>query len=142
MNKQRNNTLMGIANEVLQKDKTLFNEGTFNIIDSFSGQIAALGVSIAMSGLLPSLAFYYKDKDSKNDENKRRSAVDRSLILRVIALMLNKLDSTKYENITEEDSLLKYAIKHSTNCNELKTDIEDCVVALKQIVRTYNLVKK
>ncbi len=138
MDKQRNNHLMKIADKAIQTG-VLFNIGTQNIIDSYSGQIASFGVSIAMSGLLPTLAFYYKDKDVKNDEAKRRAAVDRSLIIKVIAKMLNELN---YKEITDEDNLLKYAIKHADNCDTLKKDIEDCTVALKQIVRTYNLVKQ
>ena len=132
--------------EKLEKDKKLLEskrllikrDDTSEIIDSYNGQVASLSVSIVMSGLLPTLAFFYQDKPETNSKKAYRRN-----ILDIIAIMMNQ-DHYSW-NVTEPDakSLFEYAIKHSDEVNEvnaLRQEIVECAIALKQVVRTYNLV--
>lgn len=134
--KERNNELMQIANDALIKSKknskSLFKSGTNTIVSSYNGQISGFSVSIAMTGLLPTLAMYYQD--GKNVVCLRN-------ILDVIALMLPELKNESYKEITDSKSLFNHAMKtKGKEQDTLKRDIVDCAIALKQIVRTYQLV--
>ena len=110
-------------------------EYTTDILDSYNGQVASLSVSVAMSGLLPTLAFFYQDKpETISNKAYRRNILD------VIAIMMNE---DHYEwDVTEPNakSLLEYAINHSDAEKSLRKEITECAIALKQVVRTYNLV--
>lgn len=135
-NKERNNLLMQIANDALIKSKnnknSLFKSGTNDIVSSYNGQISGFSVSIAITGLLPTLAMYYQDG---------KNAVCLRNILDVIGLMLPELDASTYNGITCSKSLFEFAINSKGEKQEkLKRDIIDCAIALKQIVRTYQLV--
>ena len=135
MNKKRNNDLIGLADKALRNvpaPKGIL-EGK-DIKKAYDGQTSGLGVAIAMSGLLPALAIYYADKSEKTKVNRRA-------ILEVIAYMINNdNDFMPKSEIKDAESLLRYAIKN--NSNDLKREVEDCSIALKQVVRTYNLVEK
>lgn len=138
MSTKRNNELMKIANEVLRNnEKTFLDCTTGNINESYNGQISSLGVSIAMNGLCPTLAIYYKES------NNETRTVNRRPILEIIACMIHSDELLKntYPTIHDAESLLRFAI--NTNRDILKMlqrEIIDCAVALKQVVRTYNLV--
>lgn len=139
MNKKRNNELIFIADQALRKcPKSFLKNGV--ISDSYNGQISALGVAIAMSGLLPALAIFYA-------EGSDTRAVDRRLILHVVSDMIARDKQAKDDGITGitgADSLLRFAIVNEDNSVLFKTlqkRIVECSVALKQVVRTYNLVK-
>lgn len=114
MNKKENGDLMRKADEVLRRMDTILNRDG-SIDSSHNGQVSALGVSILMIGLKPTIAVYYQD-------DKRRK------LLEVIARMLNKKGA---EELTRE-------IVKDPN-DSLKTDILNCSVALKQVIRTYDL---
>ena len=127
MNKKRNEELMQKAEDALHNSlvKIVKPNGT-DIKDSYNGQTAALGVTIAMSGLRPALAIYQKETDG----------CKRLEILNAIAVMLNinqdKPGETLFRTVlTCNDSELK----------QYKTKIIECTIALKQVIRTYNLVK-
>lgn len=129
--------------KLLEKDKKLLEserllrirEGSSDILDSYNGQVASLSVSVAMSGLLPTLAFFYQDKPETNS-----SKAYRRNILDVVAIMMNE-DHYKW-NVTDFNakSLLDYAINNSEKEKALRQEITECAIALKQVVRTYNLV--
>ena len=91
MNKKENKEWMERAESVLQDEKwecPLFKDkGKTTIYDSYNGQVAALGVSILMIGLEPTLAIYYQDAPKKEKGKAYRRA-----LLEVIARML------KYES--------------------------------------------
>ena len=73
MSTKRNNELMKIADQVLQSgEATLLDRATGNISDSYNGQISALGVSIAMNGICPTLAIYYKGSNNETRAVDRR----------------------------------------------------------------------
>ena len=140
MSTKRNNELMKIADQVLQSgEATLLDRATGNISDSYNGQISALGVSIAMTGICPTLAIYYK---GSNNETR---AVDRRPILEVIARMIHNdaLLKSTYPTIHNAESLLRFAINANRDTLKiLQREIVNCAVALKQVVRTYNLVSQ
>ena len=99
---------------------------------AYDGKTAALSVSVAMSDILPTLAIYYQEFDA-NDACRRN-------VLNVVATMIKKPDNkdTKFSNAKE---LVEYAV--SCDANDLqciKKQVIDCAIALKHVVRTYNLV--
>ena len=142
MNKTRNNELVKLADEALNNtNRILFKEPTGNgidIFDAYNGQIAALSVTIAMSGLRPALAIYYQDAKTK---------VKRRNILTIIAKMIQTdihrdLENANDNNFRDERSLFQYALATTDNgLKKLTKEVEECAIALKQVVRTYNLVK-
>lgn len=133
MNKTRNNILIGYANEALNNTNGVLFKGnsTTDIDSAYNGKIASLGVSIAMSGLRPALAIYYQDYST--------TMVNRRAILTVIADMLHR-DNYANGQITDATSLFRYALCDDVDLKELKRVVEECSIALKQVVRTYNLV--
>lgn len=157
MNKKENKEWMERAESVLQDEKwecplfkdkgkttqgegeTTQNKGKTTIYDSYNGQVAALGVSILMIGLKPTLAIYYQDAPKKEKGKAYRRA-----LLEVIARMLRlKEDKEVYESA---ESLVRYVLDGEKKLSEqeeksLKTDILNCSIALKQVIRTYKLEK-
>lgn len=133
MNKSRNNILMGFANEALIETRALFIHDSQNIDAAYNGQIASLGVTIAMSGIRPALAIYYQDKaDTK---------VNRRAVLTVIANMIKRDNSySANETISCAETLFNHALSEKTDLKKLQREVEECSIALKQVVRTYNLV--
>lgn len=144
MNKKENKEWMERAESVLQSAEwncPLFKgEGKTVIYDSYNGQVAALGVSILMIGLKPTLAIYYQDAPKKDGD---KGAFRRNL-LEVIARMLG---------CESAESLVRYLLKGKEEFSDeekekleqdekkLKTDILNCSIALKQVIRTYKLEK-
>ena len=157
MNKKENKEWMERAESVLQDEKwecplfkdkgkttqgegeTTQNKGKTTIYDSYNGQGAALGDSILMIGLKPTLAIYYQDAPKKEKGKAYRRA-----LLEVIARMLRlKEDKEVYESA---ESLVRYVLDGEKKLSEqeekkLKTDILNCSIALKQVIRTYKLAK-
>ena len=131
MNKTRNNELIKLADDALNSTKGLFKGNTTDIDSAYNGQIASLGVSIAMSGLRPALAIYYQDNSS--------TKVNRAAVLSVIADMINR-DNYANGEITDAKSLFRYSLRGDIDLNGLRREVEECSIALKQVVRTYNLV--
>lgn len=143
MNKKENKEWMERAESVLQstewncplfKNKCpLFkDEGKTTIYDSYNGQIAALGVSILMIGLKPTLAIYYQDAPKR-------------ALLEVIVRMLRRKEDNK-EVYGSAESLVRHILDKDKKLSEqdekkLKTDILNCSIALKQVIRTYKLEK-
>lgn len=131
MNKTRNNELIRLADEKL-KASNMLNGNT--IEETYDGKTAALSVTVAMSDLLPTLAIYYQDYDDDNP-----TAPCRRNVLNVVATMITNPESNM--TFSNAHDLLKYAIDHQDKLKDLKRDVIDCAIALKQVVRTYNLVK-
>lgn len=132
---ERNNYLMQKANEVLLANTYMFdNRNELTIKESYNGQIAAFGVSIAMSGILPTLAIYYKEKSS-TDVNRRD-------IIEILALMIQADNEKVSPVIDKAETLLKFAMECSdAERSYLTKELIECAIALKQVVRTYKLVK-
>lgn len=151
MNKKRNKDLIYLADRVLNEKEFILMDDN-SIFDSYNGQVASLSVSIAINGLLPTLAIFYQDKP-ESDKNKAY----RRNVLNIVAKMVT-LDNEAW-NFSRNDlyakNLLSYAIKLDKQCSEestrsideskkqlnnLKKEIIECAIALKQVVRTYKLV--
>lgn len=146
MNKSRNNYLVRLADEALREqtdnDKLcvsrILKDNNQDIDDAYNGSVAALGVSIAMSELRPSLAIYYQDKPN----SPTRPKANRRSVLDVIARIITKDTACDFNFSTGgkyAENLFRHAITNDDN--GLKQEVIDCAVALKQVVRTYNLVK-
>lgn len=139
MNKTRNNELIKLANDKLRESNIPTGNNKENIAESYDGKTAALSVSVAMSDLLPTLAIYYQDFDSKHPDNPCRRNV-----LNVVATMITKPESG--EEFSNAKDLLRYALsldkeeEDMTKLKNLKKEVIECSIALKQVVRTYNLV--
>lgn len=135
MNKKRNNYLIGIADKALHDEGHILKNGSID--DGYNGQTAALGVTVAMSGLLPALAIYIQ----KGSESR---GVNRKNILDVIGKMIQE-DKTFsiMQEIQDADTLWTAALatkEGETEFRQLQNEVIDCSVALKQVIRTYNLV--
>lgn len=142
MNKKEYEEWVIKADEALQYSSLFKDKAHQNILKSYNGQIAALGVSILMSGLLPTLAIYYQH------QLEQKNAACRRNVLEVIARMMDYADAKalfeevlelnkKKRNPNQNEKDLK---DFETKWKQLQNKIVDCSVALKQVVRTYNLV--
>lgn len=132
MKKSEFNELIKLADEKLRASNMYKND---TIAKEYDGKTAALSVSVAMSDILPTLVIYFQDFDAKNPNKECRRNV-----LNVVATMTKKPDNmdTKFSNAKE---LVEYAV--SCDANDLqciKKQVIDCAIALKHVVRTYNLV--
>ncbi|MBC8602926.1 hypothetical protein H8784_14510 [Parabacteroides acidifaciens] len=124
MDKDTNKELMELAERILQEWEQcpLFKDrSSKTIYESYNGQISALGVSILMIGLKPTIAVYYQDEPKQGEAHRR-------CLLEVIARMLG------YDDL---ESLVRNILASTTE--EMKTEIINCSVALKQVIRTYKL---
>lgn len=128
MNKKLNRELMGYAEGILQsEDCPLYKDQEKKIINaSYNSQVSAFGVSILMVGLKATLSVYYQDKNRK-------------CLLEVMIKMMNRMNHTPYEGS-------KAFVREVMSCTDTnqeeqwKTCLLNCSVALKQVIRTYNLV--
>lgn len=150
--KKRKDNLIAWADKALhdQEADSHLPQGTgkmlngIDINESYNGAVAALGVSVAIGGLRPTLAIYYQDKQEKENRPK----ANRRTVLDVIARMIT-MDVQSGQQIPDWDCATGnngYAYKLFslvlTNDDDIiKQEIIDCSIALKHIVRTYNLVK-
>ena len=129
MNKKKNEDLMRKAEDALKDDRVKILEKekedlSYKIKDSYNGQTASLGVTIAMSGLRPALAIYQQETDGCN----------RLEILNAIAVMLGIVHNSPGKELFAQ----------ALNCDtaelkKLKKEVLDCSIALKQVIRTYKL---
>lgn len=135
MNKKRLTTLMQLADGVLRPSGIL--KANSKIEDSYNGQTSGFSVTVAMSGLLPALVIYYQQASESRNINRKN-------ILEAIGLMISlDHDFTEIQDIKDAESLLKAAIETRDNAKskKLKQEVIDCAIALKQIIRTYELIK-
>lgn len=129
MDKAKNNELIKLADAKLNSSILLNGD---DIAETYDGKTAALSVSVAMSGLLPTLAIYFQDYDEKHPD-----APCRRNVLNVIATMITLKSGRKFQNA---EDLFRYAIEKDADLTSLKQEVVDCAIALKQVIRTYNLV--
>lgn len=124
MDKETNKILMELADRILRKweECPLFKDrSSKTIYESYNGQISALGVSILMIGLKPTIAVYYQDEPKKGEAHRR-------CLLEVIAKMMDYKD-------------LKSFVRDIMEAEEEKSKVKiiNCSIALKQVIRTYKL---
>ncbi len=134
MKKSEFNKMIILADQKLRASN-MFNKDDETILKGYDGKTAALSVSVAMSDILPTLAIYYQDFDAqKPNKDCRRN------VLNVVATMINKPgeENTKFSNAKK---LVEYAVRcDANNLQYIKRQVIDCAIALKHVVRTYNLV--
>ena len=132
--KKRNDQLISLAFRAMN-EVDIFTEGN-SINSSYNGQIAAFCVSLAMSGLKPTIAFYSNTSSS--------ASVDRSKIISIIGWMVSNDPAfvvEQGENFIELDEIKSTIFNASDErLPALRKEILDCSIALKQVVRTYNLI--
>ncbi|GHT33824.1 hypothetical protein AGMMS49574_20270 [Bacteroidia bacterium] len=123
---------------ILRQDE---NKNAYHINEKYDGKISAFGVTVALSGLLPALAIYFKE----SSEVKTRPILE---VIAKIIVVDREYDqhSQLSEKIEETDSIAKGLVGHTINLSEnerkeLKKYVLDAAIALKQVVRTYELVK-
>lgn len=135
VNKKEIEKLMSVADTVLTGTNNMVqNKEKCIIPESYNGQVAALGVSISIIGLIPTLAIYYQDNDTQK--------ANRRTVLDIIASILDK--HYKYDFKGQAKKILEFALDaRKTGNNEkldkLKKDVVNSSLALKQIIRTYKL---
>lgn len=135
VNKKEIEKLMSAADTVLTGTNNMVqNKEKCIIPESYNGQVAALGVSISIIGLIPTLAIYYQDNDTQK--------ANRRTVLDIIASILDK--HYKYDFKGQAKKILEFALDaRKTGNNEkldkLKKDVVNSSLALKQIIRTYKL---
>ena len=149
-NNERKNNLIKWADQALKEQTANGNAGISkilngnDIVDAYNGSVAALGVSIAMGGLRPALAIYYQDKteNGANPKANRRSVLD--VIARIITLD-NECSLDFSNNNLYAKNLFQHVIdienNDTTALHSIKQEVIDCSIALKQVIRTYNLKK-
>ena len=122
MNKRQYEEWVIKADEALQRSALFKDVAHQKIYKSYNGYVAALGVSVLMIGLVPTLSIYYQDNED----------VCRKNVLEVIADMLR---------IGTSRQLMENALNSSANeRQELQKKVIESSIALKQVVRTYELV--
>ena len=136
IDKQKTNILVKIADEVVAADKDLCIGGKVN--SSYNGQISALGVMIAMVGLNPALCLYNQEGSTNVPRRNILSALAR--IIASDREFRNELKNrfTDIGDNFNRDELYKRVIHSEGDESRMfKTEILNCIVALKQVVRTY-----
>lgn len=142
MDKNRISKLIPIADEALAGSSMLSKNKTIN--SSYDGLVSAFPVSVAMSGLKPTIIIYAQDKDS--------GKVNRGVILEVLLKMMKMDGFTKIKNNAKNDVKLPSTVGElkdfvkTPKCdqaveNALKREMIDCAIALKLVVRTYKQVE-
>lgn len=138
MDKNTNSKLMTIAESILNVERStcpLFKKrdaGNEVIYESYNGQVSSLGVSILTIGLKPSMSVFYQD--APQQEGVYNDAYRRG-ILEVIARMLTQYRTNYHFNNARE--LCRAVIDDGRD--SMKTDIINCSIALKEVIRTYKL---
>ena len=146
MDKTRNNELLKLADEALREQVVSTSTGVSKILKNngeidkaYNGSIAAFGVSVAMSGLLPTLAIFYQEKQ----DSATRPQANRRSVLDAIARIVTKDSAVDFDFSNDgkyAENMFRHAIENDGDLTALKTEVIECAIALKQIVRTYDLV--
>lgn len=138
MDKNTNSQLMTIAESILNVERStcpLFKKrdaGNEVIYESYNGQVSSLGVSILTIGLKPSMSVFYQD--APQQEGVYNDAYRRG-VLEVIARMLTQYRTNyHFSNARELCHVVINDVRDS-----MKTDIINCSIALKEVIRTYKL---
>lgn len=134
VNKKEIEKLMSVADTVLADSRMVTDKEQCKIPDSYNGQVAALGVSISIIGLIPTLAIYYQDNDAQKP--------NRRTVLNVIAGILDQHYHYRFNG--DAKKVLEFALnarkeENTEILDKLKKDVVNSSLALKQIVRTYKL---
>ena len=133
---ERQKVLITYADKVISCSGILREDKTINA--SYNGQIAAFPVSVAMIGLIPTIR-YYNNPDSKSNINKTK-------ILEMIDAMYlydtgNDPSNTQIDKVENLYNLVGTSRNDVLTRNDVLNRIYEYASALKQVIRTYKLVK-
>lgn len=136
IDKQKNNILVKIADEVVAADTDLCKDGKVN--SSYNGQISALGVMIAMVGLNPALCLYNQEGSTNVPRRNILSALAKIIAAdREFRQELKSRFTDLGDNFNREELYTRVIKSEGDESRLFKTEILNCIVALKQVVRTY-----
>ncbi|MDO4703658.1 hypothetical protein [Tannerella sp.] len=124
------NRLIALADQEL-RISNMYADG--NIAETYNGKTAALSVSVAMSDILPTLAMYFQDFDTKRPNNPCRRNV-----LNVVARMIDNPNTNA--KFTDAEELMRYSVGIEADLQYIKRHVIDSAIALKHVVRTYKLI--
>jgi hypothetical protein len=105
---------------------------TYHIKSNYDGKVSGFGISVALSGLLPTIAMYFNDSGE----------VKTKPVLELIAKIILKDKEYKLLSDATAKGLLEHALtfeKNEAGLKVLKKYVLEAAIALKQIVRTYEL---
>lgn len=137
MKKNKIEKLIPIANEVLREQYehsqnailSTTGNNTFFIKKNYDGKVSGFGITVLLSGLLPALIMYFNE----SGDVKTRP------ILEAIAMIIRRDGIYQLLPQATADSLLQHALNQNVNLKELTNYILEASIALKQVVRTYEL---
>lgn len=121
MSKKRIENYIPKALEVVEK---FFPNG--KIPKEYNGYIASFGAGLIQSGLKPTVAIYENEQSQSQQDRAKLPKI----ILKIIAPDSN------------ENSLLRYIINSNENEQLLKEKIKDASIAIKLVIRTFELTKE
>lgn len=143
--KERKNILITWADEIIQNSHIYDRKNGEIISESYNGQIAAFSVSVALSGLKPTMAVYYSEKSSsevdktkvdKSEEDKNK--VDKSKVVELLADMYNK---DKKDNLSPKAFYEKIIGLSPKDEPDMRRVIIEYAIALKLAIRTFKFNK-
>lgn len=119
------------AREKIKDSAILRKEGAapYHIKSNYDGKVAGFGIAVALSGLSPALAMYYNESGEVNTRP----------ILEIITRIIRE-DATY--DLPGNENTAKALLDHALTTDSLKAltkIVIEAAVALKQIVRTYDL---
>jgi len=142
MKKSRIEKLIPIANEALKGSRIM---GPNNSIKkNYDGKVSGFGVTVALSGLRPALAMYYNESGDVKTRPILKALAEIIVDDGEYNKEINKLKSGLTLVEKTERSLVELAYKKDMDekCLPiLKKYVLEATTALKQVVRTYELVK-
>lgn len=130
--KKRKNKLVKWANEAIIKNTDVYKNGEI-VSESYNGQIAAFSVSVALSGLKPTMALYFCDTEKSNFNKK--------VIIDLLAKMYSKDDKNKEESLSGKELFKKVIDANEEEELELRRAIIEYAIALKLTIRTFKFKK-
>ncbi len=130
INNERKKHLIDCANKVISNSSIVSNDNTINA--SYNRHLAAFPVSVAMIGLIPTIR-YYNNPDSESNVDKRK-------ILEMIDAMYFE-DTNPHSPNTQPDHISNLFRWVNPSSDVVINRINEYAIALKQVIRTYKLIK-
>lgn len=129
MDKQRYAHLLALADNAVNAVLAPSPGNQYQVDSQYNGHIAAFGVSVLMSGIKPTLAYF----KGSTDETKT--------ILKLLGhMVIGEGFPEAGENYATPEGLYAAAISmNEERMSKFKTLVLECSVALKHVIRTYNL---
>jgi CRISPR/Cas system CMR-associated protein Cmr5 small subunit len=123
-----NNMLQAADDAIKASTGNLLNEGGKSIDEIYKNYTAQICVSIVQAGLVPALAYFIEDSESKDGKS--------SYVANALALMLGHANGQAL--ITHAQSLHN----NKPAGRLLKQKVINAAIALKIMMKTYHIIKK